>query len=200
MMETRNRLPTPLYYRFRKSLRLYASIFLVLWSCIFLRAHENGIKHREYKIRAAYLYHFLLLTELPLEADGQSKDTITIAILGEPAFDSEIFLPIAGKKIDNKKVVVKHCHKLEEIEEFESCFLLYVGRSQAEHLPKIFDAVGHYPVLLVSDIPGFLHQGGMIRFISIENTIRFMINKKAVDKSGIRISSQVLRVAIDALE
>ena len=165
-----------------------------------MHADESGINHREYKIRAAYLYNFLLLTEWPLEAAGQSKDRITLAILGEPEFHHEILLPIEGKMIGNKKVVIKHYHKVEEIEEFEGCFLLYVGLTQAEHLSKIFDAVGDYPVLLVSDIPGFLHRGGMIQFITTENNLRFMINKKPVDESGIRISSQILRVALDIMQ
>ena len=200
MTATRKRLPGPRFFRFRKSMRLHVGILFVLWSCIFMHADENGINHREYEIRAAYLYNFLLLTEWPLEVAGQSKDRIMLAILGEPEFDSDIFLPITGKKIDNKKVVIKHYQKLEEIEEFEGCFLLYVGLTQAEHLSKIFDAVGDYPVILVSDIPGFLDQGGMIQFITNENNLRFMINKKPIDKSGLRISSQILRVALDIMQ
>lgn len=158
------------------------------------------MSHHEYKIRAAYLYNFLLLTEWPPEAAGQSQDRITLAILGEPEFRREIFLPIAGKVIDNKTVVLKHYQKLEEIKEFGGCFLLYVGQSQAEHVSTIIDAVGHSPVLLVSDIIGFLHQGGMIQFIAIENTVQFIINKNSIGASGMRISSQMFRVAFDVVQ
>jgi len=121
------------------------ALFFIFGSCIALHAGEKGMSHHEYKIRAAYLYNFLLLTEWPPEAAGQSQNRITLAILGEPEFRREIFLPIAGKVIDNKTVVLKHYQKLEEIEEFRGCFLLYVGQSQAEHVQRLLTRWGILP-------------------------------------------------------
>ena len=186
--------------RQRKSLSLYLSLFILSVSCLFLHAGEQRFSQLEYKIRAAYLYNFLLLTEWPSESDERTNDRLTLAILGEPEFDQELFRPIAGEEIDNTTIVVKHYDEWEEVADLEGCLLLYVGHSQTKHLSKIVNALRHSPVLLVSDIPGFLRQGGMIQFITVHNTVRFIINKKQIDASGIRISVQLFRVAFHILK
>ena len=58
-------------------------------------------------------------------------------------------------------------------------------------LPDLANA----PVLLVSDMPGFVERGGMIQFVTEGNRVRFLVNLKAAQKAGLALSSELLKVA-----
>jgi len=47
----------------------------------------------------------------------------------------------------------------------------------------------------VSDTDGFAKRGGVANFVTVDDKIRFVINKKAADAAGLKISSRLLRIA-----
>jgi hypothetical protein len=51
------------------------------------------------------------------------------------------------------------------------------------------------PILTVGDAADFIGRGGMIRFAEVANRIRFEINPGAAERSGLRVSSRLLRLA-----
>jgi hypothetical protein len=52
------------------------------------------------------------------------------------------------------------------------------------------------PILTVGEKKGFASRGGMINFIVVENKVRFEINPHAVETAALKISSQLLKLAI----
>jgi YfiR/HmsC-like len=48
----------------------------------------------------------------------------------------------------------------------------------------------------VSDIPHFSERGGMIQFIPEGGRIRFEVNLEAADEAGLKLSSELLKVAV----
>ena len=50
-------------------------------------------------------------------------------------------------------------------------------------------------VLTVADIPDFVKQGGMIQFVLDGNTVKFEINVAASRRAGLKLSSELLKVA-----
>lgn len=55
--------------------------------------------------------------------------------------------------------------------------------------------VRNWNALTISDIEGFAERGGVIGFIALENKIHFAINVDAAERMGLKISSQLLRLA-----
>ena len=51
------------------------------------------------------------------------------------------------------------------------------------------------PILTVSDLESFANEGGMVEFLLIDDTLKFDINLAAAEKSGLKISSELLGVA-----
>jgi hypothetical protein len=51
------------------------------------------------------------------------------------------------------------------------------------------------PVLTVGEGERFLSLGGHIAFVVENNRVRFDVNKDAIDRTGLTISSKLLRVA-----
>ncbi len=57
------------------------------------------------------------------------------------------------------------------------------------------DLLKNNGVLTVSDTQGFLEDGGIVNFVIEDNKVRFDINLTASEKAGLKIRSQLLRLA-----
>ncbi len=54
----------------------------------------------------------------------------------------------------------------------------------------------HGPVLTVTDLPAGAAHKGIINFVVEDNHVRFEIDNRAANESGLRISSQLMALAI----
>lgn len=145
----------------------------------------------EYMVKAAYLYNFLDFVEWPYEPVADIQKPYHICILGKNPF-SGITEKMTDKRIRHRKVAV---HSISSVEELKECHLLYISASERDALPQILHALKSKSVLTVSDMQNFVNQGGMIGFVNQSGTIRFEINTKAAQQTGLTISSYLLKLA-----
>ena len=184
----------------RKFLTILLCLFLILPWIIMPRVSFSHVPQDAtgHKIRALYLYNFLLFVDWPKKIPSCSK-TIDVVIYGDLKL-YEALKPMTGRIVKGKKLVVNSLMKNEDPDHF--CTVLFVGegaRSEAEELLK---KVNGKPVLTVSDIDGFVYMGGMVGFKNRFNTQengkkpkRFIINLPAVHKSRLKIRSRLLRIS-----
>ena len=97
-----------------------------------------------------------------------------------------------GENIGGAPVVAK---RITRPQDAVACRVLYIGASEAGQLDSIFAALGNSSVLTVADIPDFIKRGGMIQFVLDESRIRFEINLAVSRRSGMNLSSEMLKVA-----
>lgn len=76
-----------------------------------------------------------------------------------------------------------------------TCHLLFVSSSEINRIARILDLVKNSPVLVVGDTPEFEGMGVGINFYIQENKVRFKIDKEAVERPGLKISSELLGLA-----
>ncbi len=60
----------------------------------------------------------------------------------------------------------------------------------------MLDAVGDQPVLTVGESSRFLDDGGVISLQVIDRRVRFEVSATAAERIGLRLSSQLLRLAV----
>jgi outer membrane receptor for ferrienterochelin and colicin len=60
-------------------------------------------------------------------------------------------------------------------------------------------AVDRKPVLTVSEIKEFARQGGIVEFVLVEDTVRFKVNLDAARNHQLKLSSQMLGVAVEVV-
>ena len=82
-----------------------------------------------------------------------------------------------------------------QMETLKRCHLLFICASEKKTVNEIIDLVKDQGVLTVSDIREFLDAGGIVSFVIEDNKARFDINLTASEKAGLRIRSQLLRLA-----
>ena len=124
-----------------------------------------------------------------------------------PATNSPIVIGILGEKNlfgSSLNEVTKdesvHGHPIEirlfrSIEQIDTCHILFINPIPADSLPPIFEQLRGRPILTVSDIEDFAKKGGMIRFVTVQNKIRFRINVQAAKDAGLVLSSKLLRLS-----
>ena len=145
---------------------------------------------REYEIKAAFIYNFVKFVEWPPD-DTSNADPITIAVVGKDPFGDALDL-IREKTIGVRKIVVKRFARVDDI---AKCQVLFISSSQHEQLPHILKVTKKWHVLTIGEVTGFAQSGGIINFIIVDDKVRFEINVDAAQRAGLKISSQLLKLA-----
>jgi hypothetical protein len=145
---------------------------------------------REYQLKAAFIYNFTQFVDWPDKAFAKPDSPIVITVLGENPFGNVLDQVTKGKQIRGRDIVV---HYVKDPAKVGQTHILFVG---APHNQNPAEALrGLTGVLTISDSDNFTANGGMIRFFSEENKLRFEINTKATDNAGIKVSAKLLQLA-----
>ena len=73
--------------------------------------------------------------------------------------------------------------------------MVFLGQTGADSLKASLSQSRAAHVLTVSDQPDFAASGGMIGMIRLDNRLQFEINVGAAREAGLRVSSNLLRLA-----
>ena len=146
----------------------------------------------EYELKAAFLYNFAHFIEWPAEAFDAPVAPFVIGILGADPFGTSLDEIVARESIGDHELVVRRFPRLEDV---EHCQILFVSRSERDHLDKIVTRLRGQRVLTVCDVKDFALRSGMIGFVMVRNHLRLQVNLGAAKDEQLRISSQLLRQA-----
>lgn len=144
----------------------------------------------EYREESVFIYYFTQFVSWPATAFADAKAPFVIGILGRDPFGAYLEGAVRDQRADGRQIEIRRFSKVEEV---KLCHILYVSRSQEADLGHVLWALGKRSVLTVSDIDGFSRAGGMIRFLTEDNKVRFRINVDAAESAGLVISSKLLR-------
>lgn len=145
----------------------------------------------EYSVKAAFVYNFLKYIEWPDTAGCKASGRIKLGILGKNPFGSS-FDRFKQKPIDNCILEVHEVKANEPINLFQAVFIC---RSEKKKLNEILTDLKSLPVVTLADSPGSMQEGVIINLIQREDKLGFEINKKIADSAGLKISSQLLKLA-----
>ena len=176
---------------------LVGALLVLLLAAVVLtvqtvRGEENGA--REYQVKAAFILNFAKFIDWPAAASTDAS--FTICTLGTDPFD-EAFNSLKGKTIKGKPVAIRHLARVEDLRE---CQLLFIGSSERKHLASIVKATRSSHLLTVSEVDGFCQAGGGINLVNEKSKVVFEINTKATQQAGLKVSSQLLKLARTVIE
>jgi hypothetical protein len=145
----------------------------------------------ENEVKAAFLYNFTKFVEWPAPP-APASEPFRLCVLADAAFVQVLDRTIAGEFIDGR-----HLERVEPqtIEDVHGCGILYIGHGHFDRGAQLLAAARDLPVLTVGDGPRFLAHGGAIGFVLENNRVRFDISLAAAQRSGLKVSSKLLRVA-----
>jgi hypothetical protein len=164
--------------------------------CGPLYAPADTLTPTEYQVKAAFLYNFTKFVEWPDKAFSNSTTPLNICILGRNPFENSIDI-ISDKSVQERITTVK---MNPDSIQLNQCHILFISESENNRMAAILNRLDHSSVLTVADTEGFTSAGGMINLIMRDKKVCFEINLKAARKAGLKISSQLLSLAVRVQE
>jgi hypothetical protein len=146
----------------------------------------------EYQLKAVFLFNFAQFVEWPAGTFPTPEAPLVIGVLGDDPFGPYLDETVRGEKVNDRPLIVRRYRSVEEV---TTCHILFVSRHEQGHFQGILDSLRGRSVLTVSDAEGFASRGGMIRFVTDKNRIRFRINLGAAKAANLTLSSKLLRAA-----
>lgn len=144
------------------------------------------------QVQAAFLFNFAKFVTWPDDAFQRSGDSLIIGVLGEDPFGGILEETVRDKTVMGKKLTVK---RFARVQDAMKSHILFLSASEEGNLPQMMKALEKANVLTVSDMDQFAEHGGMIAFTVEDQKVRFTINIGAVERAGLKMGSQLLKLA-----
>ena len=180
------------------------------WPCLSRQAHVAAMafavalagncnlsaqtpKITEYQVKAAYLANFGRFVEWPGDAAVAKSESFNICVLGRDPFGADLDAALAGETIGGAHMLAK---RISRPQDAVDCRILFISSSEVSQWKEISAALKALSVLTVSDMPEFARRGGIIQFLLDGNRVRFDINLAATERVGVKLSSELLKLAV----
>jgi hypothetical protein len=146
----------------------------------------------EYDIKAAFLYNFAKFVEWPPDAFDAPGSPMTLCIVGKDPFGDTLDTLVRGETLQGRRMTV---HRTRDLLEIRDCHIVFLSQGERSRQSEVLATVRGARILTVGESDGFLADGGIIRFVLHANRVRFEVNLASAERNGLKISSQLLRLA-----
>jgi hypothetical protein len=144
----------------------------------------------EYDVKAAYLFNFLQFVTWPGEAFGAPSVPVRLCIVGHNPFGTVLAALTRNETVNGHPIEVA---TTGDDRELRGCHVAFIPSNVSAGPP--LRAMASLPIVTVGETDGFLEAGGIIRFIVVNDRVRFDVNLRAAMKGGLTLSSRLLQVA-----
>lgn len=161
---------------------------MVVFCCAASFAEAQS-QDQEANLKAVFIYNFTKYIDWD---NGDAENKFIIGILGPSPLDRPINEIARTNSIKNKRIILKHFSKAEDI---SYCHILFIPRNNRIPLQSVLDKIDK-GVLTISEEAGFARQGSAINFVVNNDKLKFEVNLKAISSAGLKAGSQLLKLAI----
>lgn len=172
----------------KQSLLIFLPVLLYIGHPPPANAHEVP----EYRLKVAFLYNFAAYTEWPIPP----TQALNLCIYGQDPFGENLDF-IRKKKVNGHELVIRHSRNINEL---SGCQIVFITHAMIDHLTDINSRLGDHPVLTIAETPGAGRQGAILNMAVRDGKIVFEANIAAAKTKGLKLSSQLLRFAIEVYQ
>jgi hypothetical protein len=149
----------------------------------------------EYRLKAAFVLRFPQFVEWP-RAVLDRRPAIDVCVLRPSPFGTALAQLLEGQNVAGRPF---RLHEITQPVQVDDCLVLFAS-ADAPGRSAILRRAATQPLLTIGDTPGFLDEGGIVSLRVVGTHIRFEISDVAARRAGLRLSSQLLRLALDVRE
>ena len=142
------------------------------------------------KYHSIFIYNFSKYVKWP---DAQNSGTFVIGVLGSSAIQKDLKKMAASKKVNGMSIEVRQFSSAADVSD---CHILYVSASESAKFDQVLSNTKSKPVLVVTDNPGMAKKGASINFVEVEGKIKFELNQKNAEASGLKVAGALASLAI----
>ena len=164
-----------------------------LLGALFCHAYPAGqTLEAERQLKAAFVSKFPQFTEWP-ESTLDGLQRIELCVARPNPFGSSLRELIAGERLGTRPLVVR---EVDSSQDLATCQLLFVPGQSTRDRRGLLDRARKLPILTVGETPTFIDEGGIVALHMVNGRVRFDINVEAANQAGLRLSSQLLQLAL----
>ena len=174
----------------RLALAAWAVALGYLASSIAAWGQENAL---EVAIKATYLVKFAGFVEWPAATFESPSGPINICIVGNPLAG----IPdraAAGQAVGQHPLAVRH---IAAATRGAGCHIMFSAGVSQQSVDQAIEATRGEPVLTVTEQPEGAAHKGIVNFVVQSGHVRFEIDDREAARDGLRISSQLLSLALN---
>jgi len=164
---------------------MLSRLMILLLSSFPLAGGDRG----EYEVKAAFLVNFTHFVEWPASPRAVP---FYLCVIGPDPFGDVLEKVVGNRTVNNSPIVIK---RFPAAADGKSCDIAFVGDVDRETLLKLSRDLELGHVLTVGDSLKFAERYGVIGFIVENNRVNLVLNIGRANKHGLKISSQLMRVA-----
>lgn len=146
----------------------------------------------ERSVKAAYIYRFLPYVEWPARALPPGTPLV-IGVVAADDVAAELEQVVRTRAGDERPIAVR---RLAAGDTWTGVHALYAGQDVAVKVLQVAKALQDRSVLTISDADDAVDRGFVIGFLQVDSRLRFEVNAVAAERSGLKLSSRLLAVAV----
>lgn len=177
----------------RRPLAVFGLLGALLGGQAVAPAATAATRSPEYTLKAAFLFNFVKFVDWPADTFADEKSPFSLCVLGgEDPFDGSLDELVANEAVNGRPIAVRRKTRGADL---RTCHLLFIDRTERERQAEILASLRGSPVLTVGETDRFLAEGGLFNFFLEANRVRFEVNLPAVERTPLKVSSKLLRLA-----
>lgn len=160
-------------------------LLIILYVTLF---NNNLLAQTNYKIHTIFIYKFTQYIQW-----SNHQDDFVIGVIGNSPIITELQSLTNTKKVGNKNIVVKKITKSSDINNVN---LIFLSESSSKDITTLLTKISNKEILIVSESNGLAKKGSGINFIIQDDKLKFELNKKNIEKQGLKVSGDLIKLAI----
>lgn len=148
---------------------------------------------KEAQIKAAFLYNFTKFVEWPESVFSEPGAAIVVGVLGDASLLPLLETTVKDRKVNGRSIVVR---RVVTVPEIKAAQVLFVAAAEEARFVDLRPKLEGCALLVVGETPSSLSSGGSIRLVLEADRLRFEINVAAAERAGVKISSQLQKLAL----
>ena len=174
--------------------RLALAIIVLACSPLTVAAHDSADIERIDRVKAAFILNIARFVSWPPTAFDDHPDTLSLCVYRRNLLSRAID-ELQGKKVGGRQLQVLH---ISDLAATERCQILVIAPADLDQFASRDDA--GQPLLTIADVsanhgPQTRHHHIMVSLIRSGTHIGFEINLDRARTAGLRLSSQLLKLA-----
>lgn len=178
---------------------LFATIFLFLSSTTGAidtrRAQKQNVETDAESLKALFIIKFSDIILWPDNSDiSNSQAPFVIGFMGKTPIKSILMEVAKDLKVKGKNIRIISVPEMDR-SVIKLCNVLFIAEYSRRKISKIMELIKDLPVLTIGSTKDYEKKGVMINLLDSPRRIKFNVNCKTADKSGITLTSKLVRFA-----
>ncbi len=162
-------------------------VLLVIAGPLPLQSAESEL---ELTVKAEFVDRFVRFVEWPPAPPGDGS--FVMCVVGSSPVTPYLKQVASRRDVNGRRAKVV---EVNDVSRVDQCQVVFLDGAASSRLAQVLERTAARPILTVGDVAGFGEQGVLINLYREGEYLRFEINLKAVERSGLTISSELLRLA-----